>query len=116
RNDQNIYYPARWAQMDSADLDFGASNPVYVTLAGYTPSKYVIAIAKDGHFYFLDAANLGGANGHKVDFIVAGQSMAIRTVPTVYRSAKGTHIAFSIGSAAANCPNGMSGSVVMSVL
>ena len=115
RNNQNIYYPARWLAMDNADLDFGASNPVYVTLPGYTPANYVLAIAKDGHFYFLDAANLGGENGHKVDFLVAGQGMSIRTVPTVYRTAKGTHIAFTVG-AAANCPNGMTGPTIMSVL
>lgn len=115
RNNQNLYWPARWMTMDSADLDFGASNPVYVTLPGYTPSNYVVAVAKDGHFYFLDAANLGGENGHSVDFVVAGQGMSIRTVPTVYRTAKGTHIAFTI-DAAANCPNGMTGPVIMSVL
>jgi hypothetical protein len=118
RNNQNLYYPNRWQTMDQSDLDFGASNPVFVSLAGYTPTNYVLAIAKDGHFYFLDSANLGGANGHKVDFQVASigaAAMSIRTVPTVYKTAKGTHIAFSVGSQA-NCANGMTGPVIMSVL
>jgi hypothetical protein len=118
RNNQNLYYPSRWMAMDQGDFDFGASNPVFVTLPGYTPASYIVAISKDGHFYFLDSANLGGANGHKVDFQVAdvaGSAMSIRTAPTVFKTAKGTHIAFSVGSQAI-CPNGMTGPVIMSVL
>src|SRR5262249_18353855 len=108
--------PSRWMTMDSGDLDFGASNAVLVSISGYTPTNYVVAVSKDGHLYFLDAANLGGSDGHKVDFMVSGAAMNIRTVPTVFKDAKGAHIAFSIAAQASGCPNGMTGPVVMSVL
>jgi hypothetical protein len=116
RSNQNVYFPSRFLPMDNGDFDLGASNAVYIGgLTGYTPANYVVTISKDGHMYFLDSANLGGSDGHKVDFMVSAAAMNIRTVPTVFKTAKGTHIAFSIG-ANPICPNGMTGAVVMSVL
>jgi len=116
RNDQNLYYPARWQAMDSADLDLGSSNPIYVEVPGATPSTMVVAIAKDGHMYLLDSKNLGGMNGHKVDFTVASSGMSIHTVPAAYRTAMGVHVALSTDGGA-QCPaGGASGKVVMSVL
>jgi len=123
RTNQNFYFPASWRTMDQQDADFGAINPVYVTVPGATPPSYVAGLAKDGHLYLLDSANLGGMAGHVVDFIVAtGNAMAVRTVPTVYNTAQGVHIAFAIeaGRAATptmpRCPAGSPAApVVMSV-
>ena len=72
-----------------------ASSPVYISVPGSTPENYVVAIAKDGHFYLLDAANLGGMGGHKVDFSIATGSMAIRTVPAAYPLSSGVIVVFT---------------------
>ncbi len=65
------FYPAAWHTMDAANSDLGGSSPVYVELPGATPSKLVVAVAKDGHLYLLDAGNLGGLGGQAVDYMVA---------------------------------------------
>jgi hypothetical protein len=116
RNDKNLFYPATWRTMDSQDADFGASNPVYVSIAGATPSNYVVAIAKDGHMYLLDPENLGGMGKPVVDFAVATSAMSIRTVPAAYTTALGTYVTFTAASMA-KCPaGGPTGKVVASVL
>jgi len=105
----------RWSAMDSADADVGSINPVYLELPGATPSKIVAQLSKDGHLYLLDAANLGGMDGHKVDFMVAGNGMSIHTAPAAYKTAMGTYFVFSTTSNASGCPGGVSGRAVMSV-
>jgi hypothetical protein len=66
--------------------------------------------------YILDAANLGGMGGQKVDFMVSSGAMSIHTTPAAYMTAMGMHLTFSTDSGAM-CPAGMpSGKVVMSVL
>jgi hypothetical protein len=112
RDNANLYYPASWKSMDSSDADFGASNPIYIT----KPAKYVVAIAKDGHFYLLDPANLGGMGGHVVDFPVSTGAMSVKTAPAAYTTSKGTHIVFSTESGAM-CPGGAaSGKNIVSVI
>jgi len=117
RNDRNIFYPTRWQAMDSGDLDLGSANALVIDVAGATPSKIVVAISKDGHMYLLDAANLGGMGGQKVDFSVAASGMSIHATPTAYRTPMGVHVAFAIDSGA-QCPAGgpAGGKAVMSVL
>lgn len=116
RVNKNLYFPASWRMMDSQDADFGASNPIYLTVPGATPSNYVVAISKDGHLYLLDSANLGGMAGHVVDFSVATGAMSIHTVPAAYTTAAGVHVVFSTDSGG-KCPSGgPTGMVVMSVL
>ena len=106
--------------MDQADADFGSVNPLYVELPGATPSKMVVAIAKDGHMYLLDAAALRGtatgAGGQKVDFMVANGNMAIHTAPASYRTAMGLYVVLSTTTGAI-CPpgSGVSGRAVVSV-
>jgi hypothetical protein len=103
--------------MDDADADFGASSPVYIEMPGATPSKIVVAIAKDGHMYLLDAGNLGGMGGQKVDFTVSNGAMTLLTVPAAYTTAQGVHVVFSVRAGSASCPAGQpSGHVMMSVL
>ncbi|HET9953664.1 MAG TPA: hypothetical protein VFQ61_04135 [Polyangiaceae bacterium] len=104
RNNANTFYPANWRTLDQQDADLGGSNPVFFSLGA---SKYLATIGKNGHMFLLDPANLGGSDGHKVDFQIAdGGAMAVKTVPTVYKSAQGVNIAFSVDSSAVGCPAG----------
>jgi hypothetical protein len=111
--DKNVYYPSRWRDMDGNDADLGANSPLYIT----TPASYVVAISKDGHLYLLDSANLGGSDGHKVDYTVAQTGMSIHTAPAAYTTAQnGMHVIFSTDNNAVGCPaGGAAGQVVMSV-
>jgi len=111
----DAYYPSRWMSMDSADADMASVNPVYMEVPGATPSKIVAQLSKDGHLYLLDAANLGGVDGHKVDFTVAGSGMSIHTAPAAYRTAMGSYFVFSTTSNANMCPGGVSGRAVVAV-
>jgi hypothetical protein len=110
----DAYWPASWQTMDSQDADMGSNSPVYVEVPGSTPSKIVVAIAKDGHMYLLDAGNLGGMDGHKVDFKVANGAMAVKTAPAAYRTAMGTYVVFSVESGPV-CPSGGTGKSVVAV-
>lgn len=114
RNDANLYFPATWRTMDGADADFGASSPLFFRLPGATPASYLLAIAKDGHLYLLDSANLGGMDGHVVDFSVSSGSMSIRTVPAAYASDGGVNVVFSTVTGA-KCPDGSRNAVIMAV-
>lgn len=118
RNNTNTYYPSTWRTMDSQDADMGATNPIIINLPGATPSKMVVAISKDGYMYLLDAANLGGSDGHKVKLKVTSRNaaMQIKSVPTAYPSGDGINIAFATDSDAA-CPAGgpTGGKMVMAV-
>src|SRR6185436_8694430 len=91
RNDQNIYYPARWREIDVADSDFGSNNAIVLRVPGATPSSFVVATAKDGHMYFLDSQRLGGMNGHVVEYVVANNTRAVRGAPTSYTTPAGVH-------------------------
>jgi len=106
RSDQNLYFPTTWKQMDSQDADLGASNPVYFSIPGATPTSYIAAVAKDGHFYLLNAANLGGMGGHVLTLAVATGAMSVKTSPTAYRTAKGVHVVLGV-DANAQCPGGV---------
>jgi hypothetical protein len=88
-----------------------------VTVPDAKPSTIVVAPAKPGRVYFLDAANLGGSLGQFADMVVAdtnGQS--VYTTPTAYTTSSGTHVAISTG-VGSQCPgdNGPA-SAVMSIL
>src|SRR5258708_15380295 len=102
RNNNNIFFPTRWAAMDTGDLDFGSNSPVVFDVPGATPGKYVAAPSKDGHVYFLDAANLGGMGGEKIDLVVAQTGSSLFTAPAAYQTAKGTYVTLTAG--AAHCP------------
>lgn len=116
RNDQNIYFPTSWKDMDRTDADLGGSNSVLLSIAGATPANYVAAVAKDGNMYLLNPTNLGGMAGHVLTFKVSsGGAMAVKTSPTAYKTAKGTHYVFSTDSGAV-CPGGGGGKSIVSVL
>jgi hypothetical protein len=116
RNDQNLYFPTSWKTMDTADADLGGSNSVLLSVAGATPPNYVAAVAKDGNMYLLNPTNLGGMGGHVLTFKVSsGGAMAVKTSPTAYKTAKGTHYVFSTDSGAV-CPSAGGGKSIVSVL
>lgn len=110
RDNKNLFFPSRWQQMDSTDADFGGSSPTYITLSGASPKSYLVAIAKDGHMYILDPANLGGSNGNTplVDFQVSTGNMSIRTTPAVFPKDDGVILVFTADSGG-QCPSGSGG-------
>ena len=108
RSNQNLFFPTSWKTMDSQDADFGSSNPIYLTIPGSTPSNYIMALAKDGKMYLLNASNLGGMGGSVVNLNVANGAMSVKTAPAAFTTAKGTHVVFSTDSGAA-CPGGGAG-------
>jgi hypothetical protein len=111
----DAFFPSSWQQMDASDADFGSNNPMLVDVPGATPSKMVVAIAKDGHVYFLDSKKLGGMGGQLVDFRVSSGAMSIWTAPTAYATAKGTYVALTIG-AGPMCQPTVGNQAVMGVL
>jgi len=116
RNDQNLYFPTTWKTMDSQDADFGGSNSVLLSIEGASLPSYVAAVAKDGNMYLLNPTNLGGMGGHVLTFKVSnGGAMAVKTSPTAFKTAKGTHYVFSTDSGAV-CPGGAGGRSIVSVL
>lgn len=110
----NVFYPASWQTMDGADADMTSSSPVYFS----SPSPMVAAVSKDGHFYLLDAKNLGGMGGELADLVVAsgGGAMLIHTALATYTTGTGRHVVFTTNSNAICPAGGASGKVVMSVL
>jgi len=111
----DAFFPARWATMDGSDADMGAINPMVIEQPGSTPAKMVAQLSKDGHLYLLDAAHLGGMDGHKVDIVVAAGGMAIHTAPASYKTAQGVYVVFA-SAAGAMCPGGASaGETIVSV-
>jgi len=116
RDDKNMYFPSTWKTMDSKDADLGGSNSVYLSIAGATPANFVAAVAKDGNMYLLNPSNLGGQAGHALTFTVStGGAMAVKTSPTAYKTAKGTHYVFSTDSGAV-CPSAGGSKSIVSVL
>ncbi len=108
RDDNNLFYPDIWSSsMDDGDLDFGSCSPTVLTVPNSTPGKLLVAPAKPGQVYFLDAAKLGGANGELADLVVAStDNESVYTAPSTYQSGKEAWLTIStqIGSA---CPGGV---------
>lgn len=116
RKDENLFFPVDWKDMDDSDADLGSSNPVYFSVPGATPPNYVAQVSKHGKLYILNAANLGGMNGAVTTITVATGSMSVKTAPTIYRTAEGTHVTFSTDGMAAGCPMTGAGPRIVSVL
>jgi hypothetical protein len=105
------FYPSRWRAMDSDDGDLGAVNPIFVRQTGSTPANMIIQISKDGHLYVLDAANLGGNNGQKVDLPVLNSPMWVHTTPAAYTTSQGLYVVFTT-EGDAMCPGGGGSAIV----
>jgi hypothetical protein len=101
-----VYYPTSWHAMDLNDFDFGSSSPVVFSAPGSTPSTLVGAASKDGHFYLLNPANLGGMAGHIQDLMIAPSGMDIRAALAAYVSNTGTHVVLNLAGAS-TCGKGI---------
>lgn len=110
----NIFVSPYWQYMDGTDKDFGASTPAYVPLpTGSNPAAVLVAPAKPGHVYFLDAANLGTS---LADLTVASTTAeSVYTTPTIYTSASGIHAAIDV-SVNAVCPGFTVNHAIISML
>ncbi len=102
RNAANVYYPSLWQMMDGSDKDFGADSPSYVPIPGGTPSAIIVAPAKPGAVYFLDANNLSQgkypqAGGELLKIVVGNTgSESVYTAPSIYQSASGLHAVIDV--------------------
>jgi hypothetical protein len=110
----DVFYPTSWQTMDSQDADLGSTNPLYIDLGTGSPSKIVVAISKDGHFYIVDPAAMGGMGGQKRDVTIASGAMVIKGAPASYKTAMGTYVAVEIDSGYA-CPGSASGKQIMGI-
>jgi outer membrane protein assembly factor BamB len=101
-----IFFPGTWRAMDQVDADFGSSSPVVIHVPGATPSSLLAAVTKNGHFYLLDAATLGGMDGQLVHLNVAPPetAMSIRAALAAYTSTTGVHVVFNAANTSAYCP------------
>jgi hypothetical protein len=117
RSAANVFVPTEWPGWDkpTGDLDFGASTPAYVPLpAGSTPAALLVAPAKAGRVFFLDAANLSSGTydatarspgGELADIVVSGvNGETVYTAPTIYSSASGLHATINVGGGGSSCP------------
>ena len=93
----------------------GVGQPGLHGVPGATPSKIIAQLSKDGHLYLLDAATLGGANGQKVDFTVAGSGMSLHTTPARVQDRDGFLLRLLDDRNANMCPGGVSGRAVVAV-
>src|SRR5262249_18071204 len=107
RDAANMFLPSIWKTgMDTGDKDFGSCSPLIVDVPGSTPGTVVVAPAKPGHVYFLNAKNLGGLGGQFADLTVAATNAeSVYTAPTAYTTSKGVHVAMST-TVGTTCPNG----------
>jgi hypothetical protein len=114
KNAANIFVSPYWQYMDSTDKDFGASTPAYVPLpAGSNPAAILVAPAKPGHVYFLDASNLSSS---LADLTVASTTAeSVYTTPTIYTSASGVHATIDV-SVNAVCPGNTTNHAIISML
>jgi hypothetical protein len=118
RDAANLFYPTEWIDpMNSGDQDFGSASPAVVSVPDGTPSTIIVAPAKPGRVYFLDAANLGGSLGQFADMAVADtKNSSVYTSPAAYQAPSGVHVAIATGGGS-QCPNAMTlNAAVMSIL
>ncbi len=111
----DYFVPSNWQALDSTDLDVGGSGVILVDLPGATPSKLAAAFGKNGVAYVLDRGNLGGlgkGDGAIGEGLWSGQvADAIATVPSTYKTAKGTYMVLNSYTAGVGCPAGQSGTL-----
>jgi hypothetical protein len=106
----DFFYSSDWSSFDMNDADLGSTNPMLITVDGATPSKLVVAIAKGGSGYLLDASQLRGTTtgstpgGQLATFTLAtGTGMNIYGAPASYKTSMGTYIVGTSNSAT-GCP------------
>ncbi len=115
----DFFYPSDWSNFDKNDADVGSNNPMVITVPGATPSKLVVAIAKGGNGYLLDAAQLrgtssGSAAGGQLASFSLSTSLSVFGAPASYKTAMGTYVVMS-SSKASGCPGGGTNGQIMAV-
>jgi hypothetical protein len=115
----DYFAPSNWKALDDGDVDIGGSGPVLLDVPGATPSALVAALGKNGVFYLLDRANLGGlghGNGVGGEGLFSAHVLNgdIISAVAVYTTPAGVHLAFhGYGSTqGSHCPAGHSGDIV----
>lgn len=108
---QDWFTPSNRKEMDAQDLELGGTGPVLFELPGNTPSKLLIAFAKNGNVYILDRANFGGTGKGDGNTGEGLASMHVATnyiinAPAVYTTTQGTYAVFK--GAGVGCPTGSS--------
>jgi hypothetical protein len=106
-----IFYPSAWRTMDQNDWDFGSSNGVIFQVPGSTPSVVMAAVSKDGQFYLLDPANLGGMDGYLAKIMGVhdpADPTYYKTQPAAYPAhSGGVHVYLSFPNGVGFCPTGL---------
>jgi hypothetical protein len=115
----DYFYPTTWSSFDDGDADLGANNPMVIDVSGATPSKLVVAIAKGGQGYLLDAGQLrgtstGSAAGGQLATFSLSTMLSVYGAPASYKTSMGTYVVMS-SSKPSGCPGGGSGSQIMAV-
>src|SRR5207249_6629375 len=91
-NSSDYWAPTNWLQLDTDDVDLGASGPLLVDVPGATPSSLVVALGKDGNAYLLNRDNLGGITAPIASAQVAVYG-ALHQAAAAYRTNQGTYVA-----------------------
>ncbi|MGH7117686.1 MAG: PQQ-binding-like beta-propeller repeat protein [Acetobacteraceae bacterium] len=99
---QDYFTPSNWKELDDADLDLGATNPMLIG------SRYVLALGKDGNAYLMNRADLGGLGGQVAEARVS--RVPIRTAPASFVSNGDVFVVFQ--GEGAGCPAGEEGDLV----
>jgi hypothetical protein len=107
---KDAFFPSSWKTWDGQDNDFGSSSPLVLQFSGGCQSM-VVSPSKPGHLFFMDPANLGGADGSTPlrDLLLgtnaspSGEYKVFYAAPTAYISASGVHLALEARVDAA-CP------------
>ena len=109
-----IFYPGSWRSMDGTDADFGSSSPVAVSLGAQT---VIAAVTKNGMFFLLDPANLGGMDGQlaKIDIAPETIPMSARAALAGYTSNTGVHVVMNAGNTMMYCPMGTKNTGMISI-
>ena len=118
---KDVFFPSSWKTWDGQDNDFGASSPLVVQFSGACQAM-VVSPSKPGHLFFMDPANLGGADGSTPlrELVLAtnanpnGEYKVFYAAPTAYISTSGVHLALE-ARVDANCPGATGGDKLVSV-
>ncbi|HSZ81145.1 MAG TPA: hypothetical protein VLA14_02630 [Polyangia bacterium] len=109
-----IFYPGTWRSMDGSDADFGSSSPVAFQLGG---SYTLAAVTKNGMFFLLNPANLGGMDGQlaKIDIAPEATAMSVWAAPAAYTSTSGVHVVLNATNTMSFCAAGSTGHGMISI-
>ena len=99
-NPGDYWVPTNWQDLDRTDKDL-AGPAMPLDLPGATPSALVVAFGKDGNVYLLARSDLGGIAAPIAQLHAAGNE--ILNTPALYRTARGTYVAFR-AHGAPGCP------------